>query len=330
MAAPVQPLLPQAPTQAIAAPVAAPMASMPAAPQRNPGRRGQVIVITCPKGGVGKTSLAHNLAAYHALSCPDRRILVFDGNPQQADANNLLSGWEDGVRNVTDILKDTAFNNISLNEETVMRYVTDRREAFGFDVMFGPRESQDSDPMFVNAAFMKDVLEKLRPHYDAIFVDTPVANPHEPMINDFALKVADYLLVTWGPSDSESINAERWIENVITSDPLVNGRESFPQDRVGVVINRWREGTNFNIDEARRGIATVNWLGLVPDHVAWIAAQNSSTLIARYNIQEFNEAFARILGSVTGEPIYASGAPVQAAPQNEGISGRFRRFLRGT
>ncbi len=297
VAAPVAPVAPVTPV----APVMASAPSAPANPSVGRSRIGQVIVFTSPKGGVGKTQLCVNTASFHGhmMAEEGRRVLYLEGNVQQSDSHAIFFDLARTVqpKTLADICRDYhTLGEQVLSYDKVRTYVDNHHivEA-GIDVLRAPQDAADGNPELITPAFMVKVVEALRPHYDYIYIDTEVANRYADMVNDFALKVANRLVIPVDPNFASINLAYKWINNIIQADPLTTGTTSFDQRDMGVVVNRWRTNTGVELGEIKNELAAVQWLGGVPDATEWQRATNQNRLIGASNYPQLNRAFSEII-----------------------------------
>ena len=126
---------------------------------------GSVIGIFSPKGGVGKTLLATNLAAAFGAG-HHRKTILLDLNCGNGSADLLLDldpdrSWIDLVP----VRKELTSRHISLA-------VTEYRP--GLDLLAAPPKIFFSKAL--NMEFLPMLLDKLRHKYDLVVLDTPAGN----------------------------------------------------------------------------------------------------------------------------------------------------------
>jgi pilus assembly protein CpaE len=168
-------------SRAAAAPAAPALQAQPQAGRGAPvttaarlTRDGAIIVVFGPKGGIGTTTIAVNLAV--ALQQrPDQKVIVVDGSLQFGDVGVLLN-LPPG-RSITD-LADT-INDLDPDSISTITLV----HASGIKAILAPPRPELAD--LLQPDHVKMILEELRSEYDFIIVDTAT------VINDLVLTVLD-------------------------------------------------------------------------------------------------------------------------------------------
>jgi len=166
---------------------------------QDPPRDGVVIAVGNQKGGVAKTTITVNLAA--ALAEQGRRCLVWDldvnrGASQHVGIGDnlpLLGSFEVLVGSEPPeevILKAGDLDGVELPQG--LELIAARRNLEGIDQALLEREGRFADL----PSALKRALERIRPRYDLIFLDT-APNLTSPTIA--AYKAADYFLLTAMP-----------------------------------------------------------------------------------------------------------------------------------
>jgi len=270
-----------------------------ATPGGVPGRRNaRVIIVTSPKGGTGKSSLSLNLAAYLGLRVKTlgKRVCLIDANFQQADAGKMLNQY---TPNIIDILKDTS----SLSPTMIERYLISRPN-LNLSVLLGPIRPTEANPASLNARLFNQILDALRPNFDYIFIDTPVAEVYHDLFRGFALPVADYIIVPLTPAVHTMMDVDAWLHTVTL--PRHTGGDDVDPRKVGIVLNQEEDGVSIGEAEVQRELAAWNYIGTIPRSTAWINALNNSELVATKNYAELNRAFSQILYYATGEEVLLS------------------------
>ncbi|MBQ6495501.1 MAG: tyrosine-protein kinase family protein [Bacilli bacterium] len=123
-------------------------------------RNGKVISISSVKGGVGKTTMAINLAGiYYSMG---KKVLIIDAD----FFSGGISVWLD-IRNKKDIY--TMINNMANNMYTNLEdYVTSYNN--GIDVLASPRDPRSA--MKIESKYIPVIFDFARKIYDVIIVDT--------------------------------------------------------------------------------------------------------------------------------------------------------------
>jgi cellulose biosynthesis protein BcsQ len=282
------------------------------------GRRAKVIVLASPKGGTGKSTLTLNLAVYLALRMRNygKRVCVIDANFQQADAGKLLDHYSPNIVNV-------ARDRSAINPEQIEQFLIHRPD-YNLSALLGPAVPEEANPQLFTGALYSAILEALRPNFDYIFIDTPVAEKFHDIFSNFALPQADYIIVPITPAYHTVMNVDGWLSGIIQ--PTSANGAGIDPNIVGIVLNQHRENVGITEADIQEELYQWKYLGSIPDTNEWVRAINSNELIATKNIHELNTAFSRILYAATGEEEMLYG--IDLAPQSSkrrGLRGLFGR-----
>jgi pilus assembly protein CpaE len=205
--------------------------------RRDPASATRVVAVYAAKGGVGKTTLALNLAV--ALAASGVRTALVDGSLQYGDLRRLLH-VDAGEPSICDLPTDCVRSSDLI--------ATMRRGPAGVAILFAPPRLEMAD--MVTARDLDKILDLLRRTYQAVVIDTPSA------LNDTTLTVldlADVILqvLTPEPAALDSTRAAAAAFAAI----------GYPPAKVRVVINRADAMGGLRPDQLRRA------LGREPDHV---------------------------------------------------------------
>lgn len=172
-------------TAAAAAAVALPPRQAPAGPDRVMGPGGpmlkKIIAVYSPKGGVGRSVLAANLAVALKKQT-DKRVVLVDANLQSGDAHVLLNI---NLPNSIDDLREAG----SLDQEIINSAVS-AHESSGIGLLRAPLALESAE-LFTSDA-MKAILIELREHYDYLIVDTDTSFSEATLT---VLEMADLILL---------------------------------------------------------------------------------------------------------------------------------------
>ncbi len=145
-----------------AAAMPAVQAAVPEAVTRHPESLGKVVLVYSPKGGVGCTTVAANLATMMRQLEQDARIVLVDASLQFGDVGVMLN------LRATRSVVDLADNLEELDEELLeSALLTDDRS--GLKVLLAPPKPEMAE--FVTAEAMRQVVDLLRRAYDYVVID---------------------------------------------------------------------------------------------------------------------------------------------------------------
>lgn len=179
-------------------------------------QRGKILTVYSPKGGVGCTTIAINLAV--ALKKADNRVIIVDGNIQFGDVAVLLN--EQGKNSIYDLTKRVDELDPDVVEEVVTRHKTS-----DMHILACPNRPEIAEGI-TGEQFSK-MLQFLQQIYHYIVVDTS-SYLNEPV--QAALEVSDYILLVT-TQDIPSIKS--------CSLFLTVANETNLRDRVLFVMNRF-------------------------------------------------------------------------------------------
>jgi pilus assembly protein CpaE len=144
---------------------AAPAAAAPVNPLAPAGagrQTGQIITFFSPKGGVGRTTIATNLAvALHQLS--QKPVVLVDGSLPFGDIAVILN-MSPKAKTIADLIGSFENTDSDVLESVLVSHST------GIKVLLAPPTPESAE--LITGANMKHILELLRERYAYIVVDT--------------------------------------------------------------------------------------------------------------------------------------------------------------
>lgn len=198
--------------------------------------RSTMLVVYAPKGGVGKTTIAFNLAV--SIGQSGTRTVLVDGNLQFGDLRSLLRVPSDAP-SILDLPTDR------IGESDLQDVLW--RDPSGIDILLAPPRVEMAE--MVSVRDMEKALSLLRRLYGVVVVDMPSALGDIPLA---LLDAADTILeiVTY---DSTTIRNTQAIAEAFRS-------IGYPASKVRYVVNRADSSGGIAIEDLARA------LGRVPEH----------------------------------------------------------------
>lgn len=245
---------------------------------------GKVIMVTSCKGGVGKSTVAANLA--YVLAMRGRRVLLIDLDLGMR-CLDLILGLEDrALYNISDVVD----GGIPLD-----RAVVHRADCEGLSFCAAPY----ADGAAVDPVRFQTIIhqERERGAYDYIIIDTPgdIGRPFS-----LACSVADAALIiaSHGPS---TIRAAEHTGRVLAEQEVGNIR---------LIVNNYDTGDKRGIARGdRAGVADIidrtylQLIGVIPYDAAFARAQERAQLVSERTAHNVYAAFQNIACRIEGEQV---------------------------
>jgi pilus assembly protein CpaE len=210
----------------------------------------RVISVFSPKGGVGKTTIAFNLAV--SLSQMGVATALIDGSLQYGDLRALLKVPSD-VPSILDLPTDRV-------QESDLRDVMWRDPA-GIDILLAPPRVEMAE--MVTSRDLEKTISLLRRLYEAIVIDTPVTLTETTLAlldgSDVILSIVTY--------DSTTIHNTIAVAEVFAS-------IGYPPEKVHFLVNRADSSGGIGKDELMRALGRRIDFEVVSDGRLVVGANN--------------------------------------------------------
>jgi pilus assembly protein CpaE len=210
----------------------------------------RVVAVFSPKGGVGKTTIAFNLAV--AMSQLGLATALIDGSLQYGDLRSLLKVPSD-VPSILDLPTDRV-------QESDLRDVM-WRDPSGVDILLAPPRVEMAE--MISARDVEKTMSLLRRLYQAIVIDTPTSLSEVTLAfldaSDVVLSIVTY--------DSTTIHNTIAVGEVFAS-------IGYGRDKVQYLVNRADSSGGLDRDEMARALGRRPNFEVVSDGRLVVQANN--------------------------------------------------------
>ena len=204
---------------------------------RNPTATSRIVAVHAAKGGVGKTTIAYNLAV--ALAQSGLRAALVDGSLQYGDLRRQLR-----VGPEVPSICDLPTGNLRQSDlEATMHH-----DSSGVDILLAPPRLEMAD--LVSVRDIEEILAVARRAYQAIVIDTPSALNETTLA---MLDLSDVILQVLTPEPA-ALDSTRAAVEAFTA-------IGYPASKVRTVINRVDAVGGLSLAQLRRA------LGREADHL---------------------------------------------------------------
>jgi pilus assembly protein CpaE len=208
-----------------------PVAARGPAGAREPGR---VVAVFSPKGGVGRTTIAVNLAVA-AASEPGREVVLVDGSFQFGDVGVLLN-LNPRSKSIADLVPEIEAGGEPDSLDTfVIAHST------GVKVLLAPPTPEMAELVTPHA--VRRILDVLRARSDLVIVDCAAAFSDSTLA---VLDVADVILTVLTLEITSIKNMRLFLE--------VAEQLGYPQDKIELVLNRADSALGIRVADVEHSI----------------------------------------------------------------------------
>ena len=209
----------------------------------------KVISVFSTKGGVGKTTIATNLAV--AIAAANKKVVLLDFDLQFGDVAISLNLY---VKNtITELIKD--LKNLEHENDLIEEYMLTHYS--GVKVLAAPIKPEDAE--YVNSEHIKKILDIMKGRFDYIIIDT--AQGFDDTVIT-ALDESDTILYI-STLDLPSIkNTKNGLEVMKTL--------NYSNEKVKVVVNKSNESFGIKHLDFKAAL-NVDLYAIIPDDLASVA-----------------------------------------------------------
>jgi pilus assembly protein CpaE len=262
--------------------------SAPVAPGvREPGR---VVTLFSPKGGVGRTTLAVNLAVALASEM-GRSVALVDASLQFGDVGVLLN-LNPKNKSIVDVLGDVGNGDVDLIDNTLVGHST------GIRVLLAPPSPEMAE--LVTVDHIRRVIARLRETHDLVIVDS------WPFFQDNTLALLDLSDLILGVLTLEITNIKNIRLFLEVAEQL-----GYTGEKLGLVLNRADSAYGIRVVDVENSIGRKIDHTVVSDGRTVVYALNRGVPFVWSNKQaQVSQDVLNIARSIAGAP-----APVVAMPE---------------
>jgi len=218
--------------------------------QQNIAWMSKVITVFGSKGGLGKTTIATNLAV--KLAEQRKKVALIDLDLQFGDAHVFLDVEP------KDTISELVFDEHTPDIDSVRSYMV--IHSSGVHLLCAPRSPEYAE--YVSAERVQGLLSLLRSYYDYVIIDTP------PYFNDVtltAIECSSVILFVTGLDISILKNSKRSLALL----------ESLQQkDKVKVLVNRVTKASSISTSDVQKITGCPIWAVIPSDYIVAVTALN--------------------------------------------------------
>src|SRR5437867_2716019 len=263
------------------------------------GRDGQIIAIFSPKGGVGRTTVAVNLAVAAATELGKSVVLV-DGSFQFGDVGVLLN-LNPKNKSIADLVPELEAGELESIDTFVINH------SAGIRVLLAPPSPEMAE--LITPSGVKKVLEALRKNHDFVIVDCTS------WFNDTTLSIldaADTVLTMLSLEITSIKNMRLFLE---VADQL-----GYEQNKIKLVLNRADSSLGIRVSDVESSIGRKVDHTIVSDGRSVVYALNRGVPFFLSNREaQVSQDIPRLAQAVAGERVVSASEETRKAAQKKSL-----------
>jgi pilus assembly protein CpaE len=261
---------------------------------------GQVIAIFSPKGGVGRTTVAVNLAVAAATEL-GKSVVLMDGSFQFGDVGVLLN-LNPKNKSIADLVPELEAGDPELSLDTFVI-----NHSAGIRVLLAPPSPEMAE--LITPSGVKRVLEALRKNHDLVIVDCTS------WFNETTLAIldtADTVLTMLSLEITSIKNMRLFLE---VADQL-----GYEQNKIKLVLNRADSSLGIRVADVESSIGRKVDHTIVSDGRSVVYALNRGVPFFLSNREaQVSQDILRLAQAVAGERVSAVGEDTRKAAQKKSL-----------
>ena len=263
------------------------------------GEPGQIVAIFSPKGGVGRTTVAVNLAIAAATEL-GKKVVLMDGSFQFGDVGVLLN-LNPKSKSIADLIPELDAGELDSIDTFLINHTA------GIRVLLAPPSPETAE--MITAAGVKKVLERLRTDHDLVVVDCTS------YFNDTTLAILDAadIILTMLSLEITSVKNMRLFLEV--ADQL-----GYEKSKIRLVLNRADSALGIRVADVEHSIGRKIGETIVSDGRSVVYALNRGVPFFLSNREaQVSQDILRLARAVVGEESTAPNADEPKAAQKKSM-----------
>ncbi|MEA2611221.1 MAG: pilus assembly protein CpaE [Chloroflexota bacterium] len=264
-----------------------------------PGEPGLVVAVFSPKGGVGRTTVAVNLAVAAAIEL-GKKVVIMDGSFQFGDVGVLLN-LNPKSKSIADLIPELEAGELDSIDTFLINHTA------GIRVLLAPPSPETAE--MITAAGVKKVLERLRADHDLVVVDCTS------YFNDTTLAIldaADVILTMLSLEITSVKNMRLFLE--------VSEQLGYEAGKVRLVLNRADSALGIRVADVEHSIGRKVDETIVSDGRSVVYALNRGVPFFLSNREaQVSQDILRLAKSVVGEGATAAAVEERKATQKKSL-----------